>query len=249
MATPAHSNKAISGASGSAFDKYRQLIIGGGSIGFLIKYELIMLLCSGMPGALGLLLRKHLYPKLLGSCGSGVVFGNNIVLRHPKKIHLGDGVVIDDNCMLDAKGETNDGIRLGNDCFIGRNTILSCKNGNIRFDDGVNIGFNCEIYSGNDLVIEEHVIIGAYTYLVGGEGYEMKVTGIPMAHQPLPHDGTSLRIEKGCWFGAHIVVLNKVTVGEGSVIAAGAVVVKDTAPYSINGGVPAKQIGMREGSN
>ncbi len=248
MATPKHSNKAISSVSGSAFDKYRQLIIGDKSIGFLIKYELIMLFTSGVPGALGLFLRKTLYPKLLGSCGRGVVFGTNVVLRHPKKIHIGDGSVIDDNCMLDAKGETNQGIRLGKDCFVGRNSILSCKDGDITFEDGVNIGFNCEVYSGNELVIEEHVIIGAYTYLVGGEGYDMKVTGLPMAHQPLPHDGTSLRIGKGSWFGAHIVVLNKVSVGEGSVIAAGAVVIKDTEPFSINGGVPAKKLGMREGS-
>ncbi len=46
---------------------------------------------------------------LLGACGRNVVFGQNVVLRHPHKIHIGDNVVIDDNCLLDAKGDSNRG--------------------------------------------------------------------------------------------------------------------------------------------
>jgi acetyltransferase-like isoleucine patch superfamily enzyme len=83
-----------------------------------------------MPGALGLALRKACYPWLLGRCGRNVVFGQNVTLRHPHKIEIGDNVVIDDNCLLDAKGETTrDSDRHG--VFVGRNTILSCKNGDI----------------------------------------------------------------------------------------------------------------------
>ena len=83
---------------------------GPGS-GALLKYELVVS-CSRrrVPGALGLALRKALYPSLLGACGRNVVFGQNVVLRHPHKIRIGDNVVIDDNCLLDAKGETNRGI-------------------------------------------------------------------------------------------------------------------------------------------
>ena len=59
------------------------------------------------------------------------VFGQNVVLRHPHKIRIGDNVVIDDNCLIDAKGDANRGITIGSGVFIGRNTILSCKNGDI----------------------------------------------------------------------------------------------------------------------
>ena len=69
------------------------------------------------------------------------------MLRHPHKIDIGDDVVIDDHCLLDAKGDANHGIRIGSGVFIGRNTILSCKNGDIEIADGANIGFNCEIFS------------------------------------------------------------------------------------------------------
>ena len=109
------------------------------------------------------------YPWLLGSCGRNVVFGQNVVLRHPHKIHIGDNVVIDDNCLLDAKGETNAGITIGSGVFIGRNTILSCKNGDIELADGANIGFNCEMFSASRVRVGRGTLIAAYVYLVGGD--------------------------------------------------------------------------------
>ena len=72
------------------------------------------------------------------------MFGVNVTLRHPHKIHIGDNVVIDDHCCLDAKGTDNRGITIGNGVFVGRNTILSCKNGDIVIEDRANLGFNCE---------------------------------------------------------------------------------------------------------
>ena len=47
------------------------------------------------------------------------------------------------------------------------------------------------------------------------------------------------------WLGTRAMVLPGVSVGEGAVIAAGAVVTKDVAPYTIVGGVPARVIGER----
>lgn len=47
------------------------------------------------------------------------------------------------------------------------------------------------------------------------------------------------------WLGPRTLLLHDVTIGEGSVVAAGAVVTKDTPPYSLVGGVPAKIIGER----
>ncbi|RPI50314.1 MAG: hypothetical protein EHM55_21680, partial [Acidobacteria bacterium] len=91
----------------SARDKYSALIVGRRGLGALVKHELVVMLSQHVPGALGLVLRKSLYPLLLGSCGRNVIFGQNVVLRHPHKIRIADNVVIDDNCLIDAKGESN----------------------------------------------------------------------------------------------------------------------------------------------
>lgn len=47
------------------------------------------------------------------------------------------------------------------------------------------------------------------------------------------------------WIGANVVICRGVHIGDGAVIAAGAVVTKDIEPYTIYGGVPAKKIRMR----
>lgn len=56
---------------------------------------------------------------------------------------------------------------------------------------------------------------------------------------------SKVRIGNDVWIGANAVILPGVTVGDGAVIAAGAVVTKDVKPYSIVGGVPAKLIKYR----
>ena len=93
--------------------RYAHLVVGRPGLWALFKYEVIVTLCSALPGALGLLLRSKLYPRLLGRTGRNVTFGVNVVLRHPHKIRIGDDVVIDDGCCLDAKGTDNRGIDIG----------------------------------------------------------------------------------------------------------------------------------------
>ena len=54
-------------------------------------------------------LRGIFYKFLFKKVGKSVSFGRNITVRHPNKIEIGNNVVIDDNCMLDAKGKDNKG--------------------------------------------------------------------------------------------------------------------------------------------
>ena len=135
------------GAARSKRQRYADLVIGESGWWPLVRYELVMLVSSWVPGALGLFLRSKLYPLILGRVGRNVAFGTNIVLRHPKKIVIGDNVVVDDQCCLDAKGSTNTGIVLEDGVFVGRNTILSCKNGDIVLEREANVGFNVEVFS------------------------------------------------------------------------------------------------------
>jgi acetyltransferase-like isoleucine patch superfamily enzyme len=227
----------------SARDKYSALIIGKPGLGPLIKYELIVLLSQHVPGALGLALRKALYPLLLGSCGRNVVFGQNVVLRHPHKIRIADNVVIDDNCLIDAKGDSNTGIQIGSGAFMGRNSILSCKNGDIELADGANIGFNCEIFSASRVRVGRNALIAAYSYLVGGD-HDFSDPSRAVLDQPRTSRG--ITVGDGAWIGAGVKVLDGVTIGEQAVVGAGAVV-RDSVPARATAvGVPARVVGTRE---
>jgi acetyltransferase-like isoleucine patch superfamily enzyme len=227
----------------SARAKYAELVVGRPGAGALLRHELVTLWSQHVPGALGLALRKTLYPLLLGSCGRNVIFGQNVVLRHPHKIHIGDNVMIDDNCLLDAKGTTNRGITIGSGVFVGRNSILSSKNGDIDLADGVNIGFNCEVFSASTVTIGRDTLLAAYCYVIGGD-HDWSDPAQSVLAQSRKSDG--VRIGAGAWLGAGAKVLDGVSIGDRAVIGAGAVV-KDAVPEAaIAVGMPARVIGSRQ---
>jgi acetyltransferase-like isoleucine patch superfamily enzyme len=226
----------------SAREKYSSLIVGEPGWAALLSYELVVLMSQWVPGALGLALRKALYPFLLGSCGPNVVFGQNVVLRHPHKIRIGDNVIIDDNCLIDAKGTTNDGIRIGNGVFIGRNSILSCKNGNIELADEANIGFNCEIFSASQVRIGPRVLMAAYCYVIGGD-HDFSDPLRPVLEQPRRSAG--ITVGEGAWLGAGAKILDGVEIGSNAIVGAGAVVRESVPPQATAVGVPARIVGAR----
>jgi acetyltransferase-like isoleucine patch superfamily enzyme len=229
-----------SGTSSRA--KYQALVVGRPGLSALLTYELVVTVAQPRAGAIGLALRKALYPLLLGSCGPNVVFGQNVTLRHPHKIHIGRNVVVDDNCLLDAKGETNDGIRIGDGVFIGRNTILSCKDGDIVLGDGTNLGFNCEVFSASRVSIGKRVLMAAYSYVIGGD-HDFSDPSKSVLDQTRTSAGVT--VGDGVWIGAGAKILDGITVGEGAVIGAGAVVREDVPASAIAVGIPARIVASR----
>jgi acetyltransferase-like isoleucine patch superfamily enzyme len=222
--------------------KYAELVVGQSGLGALLKYELIVMFSQSWPGALGLAVRKALYPMLLGSCGRNVIFGQHVVLRHPHKIHIGSNVVIDDNCLLDAKGQSNRGIRIGDGVFVGRNTILSCKNGDIELADAANLGFNCEVFSASRVTIGKGVLMAAYSYVIGGD-HDFSDPSKPVLEQGRTSSGVA--IGDGVWIGAGAKILDGLSVGDGAVIGAGAVVRESVPASAIAVGIPARVVGSR----
>jgi acetyltransferase-like isoleucine patch superfamily enzyme len=221
----------------SAREKYSALVVGKPGWGALVKHELVTLIAQGVPGALGFVLRKALYPTLLGRCGHNVVFGQNVVLRHPHKIEIGDNVVVDDNCLLDAKGESNRGIRIGSGAFLGRNTILSCKNGDIELAANANIGFNCELFSASRVEVGEGTLLAAYCYLIGGD-HDVADSSRTVLEQGRVSRGVT--VGAGAWLGAGVKVLDGVHIGDRAVIGAGAVVRTDIPDGVTAVGIPAR---------
>jgi acetyltransferase-like isoleucine patch superfamily enzyme len=229
-------------SSRSARQKYQALMVGQPGWGALLRYELIVGLASRCPGALGLLLRARLYPRLLARCGRNVFFGTNVVLRHPHKIAIGNDVVIDDGCVLDAKGSTNRGITIGDGVFVGRHSSLNTKDGDIVLEDRVNIGPFCTVFSASSVRIGRETLLAAYTYLVGG-GHAFDGTEVAILDQPRPSKG--IAVGPGSWIGASVTVLDGVTIGHGVVVGANAVVTRDVPPLSVAGGTPAAVLRSR----
>jgi acetyltransferase-like isoleucine patch superfamily enzyme len=233
---------AMAAPGGSALRKYQDLVVGSRSLARLVLHETVVLAASWVPGALGLILRKLLYRLLLGSVGRGVVFGQGVVLRHPRKIRIGDGVTVDDLVVLDAKGSSNRGIEIGRGVFLGRGTILSCKDGDIVLGDHTNLGFHCEIFSGSSVTVGRHGLFAAQVYLVGG-GHEFERADVAVIEQPRSSRGIVLG--DNVWLGTGAKVLDGVRLGHGVVVGANAVVTADLPDGAIAAGVPARILRRR----
>lgn len=87
------------------------------------------------------------------------------------------------------------------------------------------------------LTIEDKVGIGPnVTILIHSDPFPSPLQKI------YPKITLPVHIKKGVWIGAGAIILPGVTIGEYSIVAAGAVVTKDVPPYSVVAGVPAKVV-------
>lgn len=117
-------------------------------------------------------------------------------------------------------------LSLGNNVSIPRYAHIFCTDASLRIGNNVIFGPAPTIVTGN---------------------HRIDVIGKPIidVHEKLPENDEAVVIEDDVWVGAHATILKGVTIGRGSVIAAGSVVNKSTPPYSISGGIPAKTINFR----
>jgi len=237
----------LTDGSKSAFARYQDLALGSNSIWYLIKYELIMLFASWVPGALGLVLRKMLYPTILGDVGNNVIFGQGVAIRHGQKITIDDGVIIDDGAVLDAKGSSNIGIAIGKNTIISRNVVLSCKNGDITIGSGCTVGINTVVHAmeGSNIEMGDYVLIGAFSYFIGSGPYGTESLDLPFKQQGMVPQG-GIKIVDNVWFGSHVQVLDGVSIGSGSIVGASTVVNKNIAEFDVVAGVPMKVLKNRK---
>ena len=240
-------HKQITDPNKSMLQRYQELVLGSSSIWYLIKYELITLLCTHFPGAVGLALRKFFYPSILKSVGRNVLFGQGVNIVHGAKIAIGDNVVIGDRAVLDAKGSSNSGITIGNDTTISRSAILSCKNGNIEIGKGCSVGINTLIHAveDSDVVMGDEVLIGAFSYFVGGGTYRSDDIEASFKSQGSISYG-GIQIADNVWFGANVQVFDGSKIGTGTIIGASTVVNGEVEDFDIVAGVPMKRIRSRK---
>lgn len=227
----------------SALQKYAEIAIGNLHYGQLIKYELLTTLLSSIPGALGFFSRKQFYPYLLGKMGRHSVIGKSVTLRHPQKIRIGRGVIIDDYVVLDAKGENNQGITIEDNVIIGRGTVISCKNGNIIIGKNSNIAMHCFIQSAKDVTIGKNVLLSAYVYLIGGGDHKTDRIDIPVIAQGQIVRG--IHIKDNCFIGAGVKIQDGVVIGKDAIVGTGSVVRESIPAFSISAGVPSKHVRSR----
>ena len=106
----------------------------------------------------------------------------------------------------------------------------------------LNINRGVHIYGRGGIKFGDYVLIGPNVVITSSQ-HRYDIKGVPILFQG--HETKPVAIGNDVWIGANAVILPGVTVGDGTIIGAGAIVTSDTDPYSIIGGVPARKIGER----
>jgi serine acetyltransferase len=158
------------------------------------------------------------------------------VTSHGRRLHT--GIYLH---WIQGKGD----IIVGDDVtFDGKSSITFAS----RFDDRprlvvgdrTGIGHNCEITIAKQVVIGSHCLVASSVIITDSNGHpahpESRKAGAP----PNDHDVRPVTIGDNVWIGKRAIVLPGVTIGEGSIVAAGAVVTNDIAPYTFAAGNPAR---------
>lgn len=126
----------------------------------------------------------------------------------------------------------------GIDVNIERNAVFSRL---VTLGDYSGIGVNAKIYG--ECHIGKYVMMGEDVTIIT-RNHAFSRTDIPMMRQGF-YDDQPVTIDDDVWIGDRVLILPGVHVGQGSIIAAGAVVTKDVPPYVIVGGSPAHIIRKR----
>lgn len=112
---------------------------------------------------------------------------------------------------------------------------------NICIGNNSGIGLNCRLSGplsiGNDVMMAPNVTIVT-------QNHEVSDTEIPMRLQTAPKK--KVVIGNDVWIGTNVVIMPGITIGNGCIIGAGAVVTKDVPDYAVVGGIPAKIIKYRK---
>lgn len=165
-------------------------------------------------------MRRATWRALAKRFGHGVTIGRGAMVKHPETFEFGDGVFVGEQALL--QGRYDGRCVLERAVWIGPQAFLDAR----------------------DLVVEEYCGLGPGVRVLGSE-HTASPADIPITQTDLVI--TPVRIERWCDIGVNAVILPGVTVGQGAIVGAGAVVTRDVPAWAVVAGVPARFLRWREG--
>jgi len=192
-------------------------------------------------------LRGWFWRLRLGSCQGRLFVGRRALILSPGHIHCGRDVKFEENSEI--QGLSVHGLHFGDRVTVGRGASIrpsSYYGGDLgqgmTVGAGSSIGAYNWIGASGQISIGRDVMLGPYVVIIP-ENHNFDELEVSIREQGVSQ--APVVIEDDCWIGTRATILAGVTVGKGSIVAAGAVVIRDVEPGSVVGGVPARLIRKR----
>jgi len=176
-----------------------------------------------------------------------VLIGSGVKIRYPHHLCVGSNFIVEDGAEIMALAL--EGINCGDNVTVG--AFASIKPSNYYGRDlgvGLTIGNNSNIGRGSyigcsgRIIIGNNVIMGPRVSLFA-ENHCFEDVTRPIREQGVQRE--FITIEDDCWLASNTVITAGVTIGNGSIVAAGSIVTNDVPPYCIVAGSPARVIRSR----
>ena len=191
---------------------------------FFLKREIkdwIEFFIRNIPGQLGNLLRSLYIKKRISKPFKNNRFEIGFRMQYPRNIEFGNDSYYGLDCKIYASELSK--VKVGSNVTFNSNVMINARGkGRIEIGDNVLIGPNVVLRSCN---------------------HSFNSLNEPIISQGMS-EGTII-IGNNVWIGSNCVILPECEIGEGSIVAAGAVVTNDVDSFSIVGGVAAKLIKKR----
>ena len=166
---------------------------------------------------------------------SGVSYGSNLTIKSAPVVvrHSGASIVLGNNVTI-----LNNSIE--NPAGIAHKTVLSAPVDGARLLIGNNVGISgAFICAYHEIIIKDNVNIGTGARIYDTDFHPIN-RDMRRANDQNSIPFAPVLIEEDAWIGACAFILKGVTIGEGAIVAAGSVVVRDVPPNTIVGGSPAR---------
>lgn len=128
------------------------------------------------------------------------------------------------------------GAEIGKNSFLCRRVEVLLPRG-LKLADDVAVGWFAELDARGGITVDHDTNISSHVKMITGS-HDIDDPNYTADFKPI-------HIGHHCWIGTGATILQDVTIGDGAVVAAGAVVTKDVMPFTVVGGVPAKCIRER----
>jgi acetyltransferase-like isoleucine patch superfamily enzyme len=131
--------------------------------------------------------------------------------------------------------------------FDGKSSITFAArfsdNPTLEVGDFTGISDQCIFTIGKRITLGRHVRVASGVFMSDSSGHPTEPVARMKGDPPADEDVRPITIHDNVWIGRRATILPGVTIGEGSIVSAGAIVMSDVAPYTIVAGNPARKIG------
>jgi acetyltransferase-like isoleucine patch superfamily enzyme len=139
-------------------------------------------------------------------------------------IILGDDVEVDGKCVFSFAAR-----------FTARPTLI--------IGDDTGISHNCRFVVGKRITIGRHCRIASDVCMFDSSGHPSEPGARQAGLPPSPEEVRPIVIEDNVWIGMRSIIFPGITIGQGSIVVAGSIVMGDVPPYTIVAGNPARKVG------